>query len=486
MANILLLCDSNLSRRTQRIEKDGKVKVVKCTNSGAFRAAIVEANENIFVAGIESIVNEAMGASADPLTAVTTGINLLMLELRNKVERNKALKVGIAPMLPWTRFDKKTLAKAEAAIKEAMKIHAGKFYFAETCKETLRLQKSDGVHLTDQSADLYADYIMAEIDRMMEDRSSGRKRKADDAQAKKSKRRNAPEDESDWASAVESEGNRPDEEDEQEGTVVNFGQGKELGEVESESEEELPRKKSLARELHERIIAIEDKGFQDNLMFAKQQEELDAIANEKSLDRVIFTGMYIEGFYRMSGEEKIEIMKSKTQALVHKVMGAEDIRIEFVNQVNKSARSGPVTMNARFNSGEAAKLFRGKFARMMKDHNRDGTMPNEYRGINVMPSQRLATRVRIDIMRSIADYIMEETDGKARAFVIAHIPKPILKVEIARKGATYTRSLEFTEAIEYVRIHHDRSLRGLKLHQAYARAGSAFKRNLQQYFVILK
>ena len=373
-------------------------------------------------------------------------------------------------MLPWTRFDGRVRDTVEDAMRDARAAHKEMIYFAEPCEGKLRFQKKDGVHLTDQSADLYADYTVNEINKMMEESAGGRKRKARSETTRSARLRM----DEDADEAVEGETGSVGEEDE-EGEVVEFGtqdrQGKSALPVPT-------RSVSVARDLHERILALEEKSFQDNIMFARQQEELDTIANEKSEDRVIFTGIFIEGFFRLSNEEKIQRMKNQTQMLVNKVMGNEEAKIEYVNQVNRGAKSGPVVMNARFNSREAAKDFRAKFARSMKDHNREGTMPNEFRGINVLPAQRLSTRVRIDILRSIADCISEETDNNVKAYVIAHIPRPILKVEIFKGGSTFTRSLNFTEAIEYTRIHHDRSLKCLQLYQAYARAGSAFKGNI--------
>ena len=461
------------------IEARGDIKVVKCTTSGAFKAAIQESKgQSIYIAGIESVVNEAMSASVDPASAIMTSISILMIELRKKVEANNKIRGGVSPMLPWTRFNGRVRDKVDEAMRDARAAHKEMIYFAGPCESLLRIQKKDGVHLTDQSADLYADYIVTEINKMMEESLGGRKRKAASETTRSARLRM----DDDAAEATEGETSGGDGEDE-DGEVVEFRNQERRGQPVQPAQ---PRTVSVARELHERISALEEKSFQDNLMFARQQEELDTIANEKSEDRVIFTGVFIEGFFRLPNDEKIQRMRIQAQNLVDRVMGNEEARIEYVNQVNKAAKSGPVTMNARFNSRDAAKQFRAKFARTMKEHNKDGTMPNEFRGINVLPAQRLSTRVRIDILRSIADYISEETDANVKAYVIAHIPRPILKVEIFKGGSTYIRSLNFTEAIEYTRIHHDRSLRCLQLHQAYARAGSAFKGNIQQYFVVLK
>ena len=116
-------------------------------------------------AGKESVVNEALGASMDPMAAIDTSINLLMMELRQKAEAS-----GVAPMLPWTRFDKKVLDRVASTMNQSKKSHYGKIYFPEACLDELRIQKGDGVHLTESSVDKYADYIMSVSRKMVSGR----------------------------------------------------------------------------------------------------------------------------------------------------------------------------------------------------------------------------------------------------------------------------------------------------------------------------
>ena len=95
MSNILLLCDSNLCRRTQMLEQHD-LQVVRCTSRGAFLAAINESKgKSLLLAGLETIVNEALGARVDPMAAITTSINLLMNDLRGKVERSYRLLISV-------------------------------------------------------------------------------------------------------------------------------------------------------------------------------------------------------------------------------------------------------------------------------------------------------------------------------------------------------------------------------------------------------
>lgn len=90
-------------------------------------------------------------------------------------------------------------------------------------------------------------------------------------------------------------------------------------------------------------------------------------------------------------------------------------------------------------------------------------------------------RVRIEILRGLADVVREDSDDRVSAYVIAHIPKPILRIDINMGQKTHSRTFAFTE---YDRVNHD--ITKLKKHQAYARAGSAFKGTMEQLFVVLK
>jgi hypothetical protein len=373
-------------------------------------------------------------------------------------------------MLPWVKFDDRVLTEVEKVMANVERIHADRIFFAKPCQEEIQFGK-DGVHLRYDSVDIYAQYVSEVIDEMVGTKAGRlikRKRKADQGlESEPSKIRLDQEEEMD--------------ENDEEGTKVIFRSGTADPMTTTRSADH-----SSGRDwdLAERVGKLEEKSKLDNLVMARQQEELDGIANEKTEDRFVVTGIYIPGFYRMKPEEKISRMKKETQSIVDHIMTPEKCDVVFVTQVNRTARSGPVTINAKMRDQETAKKFRTTFAKKMKDYNKDGNVPNELRGVNVLPVQRLATRVRIDILRGLADVVKEDSDERVSAYVISHIPRPILKIDIDMGQKSYSRTFAFTEAIEYVRLNHD--ITKLKKHQAYARAGSSFKGMMEQLFVVLK
>jgi len=89
-------------------------------------------------------------------------------------------------------------------------------------------------------------------------------------------------------------------------------------------------------------------------------------------------------------------------------------------------------------------------------------------------------------MRGLARLVKEDSDDRVNAYVISHIPRLVMKVEIKMKDKVFLRTFTYTEAIEYVRLNHDGKFKRLKLHQAYARAGSSFRGSMEQIFVVMK
>jgi len=102
----------------------------------------------------------------------------------------------------------------------------------------------------------------------------------------------------------------------------------------------------------------------------------------------------------------------------------------------------------------------------------------------VLPSQTKDTRIRIEVLKAIAKNLNSNTNAEADAFVIPHIPRPLLKVNIVRGTNDITsRVYGYTEAIEFHRSC-GYTLHDQELIEAYSIAGNM--KNLEHKFVILK
>ena len=90
----------------------------------------------------------------------------------------------------------------------------------------------------------------------------------------------------------------------------------------------------------------------------------------------------------------------------------------------------------------------------------------------------LATRVRVDILRAMAEH---NTSKKEIFTVAAFVSWPVLRVRCIGVGGSRIGTFNFSDAMS----HYGSGLMEVKLANAYKRAGSAFKEQLQQNFVIL-
>jgi hypothetical protein len=98
----------------------------------------------------------------------------------------------------------------------------------------------------------------------------------------------------------------------------------------------------------------------------------------------------------------------------------------------------------------------------------------------VANSVNLATRVRIDILKAIAKKI---TNTKESAHVASYSSRPILHVRTNQtKGEPISRAYTFIDAV----IKFGKSLVYEDLGEAYRRAGTAFRGQMEQHYVVLR
>ena len=96
----------------------------------------------------------------------------------------------------------------------------------------------------------------------------------------------------------------------------------------------------------------------------------------------------------------------------------------------------------------------------------------------------MATRVRVEIMHSVANLIKRQDSTVVRALCLQYIPKPVIKVvRKSMAGAESTQTMTFIEAVCWVKEND--LIRAIDLSKAYERAGTTFNRVLTQSFVLL-
>ena len=104
--------------------------------------------------------------------------------------------------------------------------------------------------------------------------------------------------------------------------------------------------------------------------------------------------------------------------------------------------------------------------------------------MNVAPVVRVATRVRIEILHSVANLLQRYDHTIIKSMCLQYIPKPVIKiVRRSVSGTEYVRTMTFIEAVCWV--EENGLSNSINLSKAYERAGSRFRGTLTQTFVLL-
>jgi hypothetical protein len=148
--------------------------------------------------------------------------------------------------------------------------------------------------------------------------------------------------------------------------------------------------------------------------------------------------------------------------------------IVFVNQGKNNGRDIPM-VEAKLSSIEAATALRKAFAERRKEG--DGKI---FGRLYVANSVSLSTRVRIDILKAVAKKISHHN---VKAHVAAYSSRPILHVRTENEsgGQNTSRAFTFIDAV----MRYGDSIVQQDLEEAYRRAGTAFRGQLEQHFVVM-
>ena len=233
---------------------------------------------------------------------------------------------------------------------------------------------------------------------------------------------------------------------------------------------------SIAR-LERRVGSLESRTFYNDLMTAGLKEELDTEANKAMLNRVTVSGVEIPNLQKMADEERIPAMKSRIKELFDLLKAeGQSFEVVFVRHLNRKIRGAKsAVIEVKLADAKQAKDIRSEFVKKRKD------LPDK---LNISRVVRLATRVRIEIMHSVADLIKKQDRTISSAYCLQYIPKPAIK--IVRKspaGTEISRTMSFCESISWVQENGLQNV--IDLRKARERAGATFRSTLAQHFVLL-
>jgi hypothetical protein len=250
-------------------------------------------------------------------------------------------------------------------------------------------------------------------------------------------------------------------------TFVDLGDLDESGEGTSNDASVVARIEKLETDTAERK-------WNDNLLFARTREELDTAANKLKEDRIIMTGLTSRAPPPADRQKRKEWMKNLVIDTIKKFKSDFDGRIIFINQGKNNGKEIPMA-EVKLSSVESATAIRKAFAEKRKEN--DGKALGK---LYVANSVNLATRVRIDILKAIAKKI---TNTKESAHVASYSSRPILHVKTNQtRGEPISRAYTFIDAV----IKFGKSLVYEDLGEAYRRAGTAFRGQMEQHYVVLR
>jgi hypothetical protein len=219
----------------------------------------------------------------------------------------------------------------------------------------------------------------------------------------------------------------------------------------------------------------EERKWNDNLLFARTREELDMAANKTKEDRIVITGLSSKTPAPVDRDQKKAWLRKLVIDTITLVKPDFDGDIGFINQGKSNGREIPM-VEVRLKSVDVAAAIRKAYAEKRKEG--DGSSMGR---LYMSNSVTLSTRVRIDILKSISKKI---TNEKESGYVAAYSSRPILHVrtKTGKGDEVINRAYTFTDAI----IRFGETLKKQDLDEAYKRAGTAFRGQLEQHFVVLR
>ena len=239
-----------------------------------------------------------------------------------------------------------------------------------------------------------------------------------------------------------------------------------------------PLDQSAMAKLERRVGKLEAKSFHDNLTMALLKEEMDTEANKAMLNRVTISGINSEGLGGLQEPDKIKKMREKVKEVIDALKGeGQDYEVLFVRHLNKQKNGAKTAViEVKLKDEKQAKELRAEFVKKRK------SLDDK---INITPVVRLSTRVRVEMMHTIAEALKREDATVTKAHCLQFVPKPVIKVvRQTAGGSEVVRTMSFGEAISWVKLNCHRDTLDFK--KARERAGATFRGTLAQNFVLME
>ena len=238
---------------------------------------------------------------------------------------------------------------------------------------------------------------------------------------------------------------------------------------ENGNENKSDRLVTLEREVGKIKDDMRQRQFYDSLVTARIREELDAIANEKKEDRLIVSGLTNKTPRPTNTEDRKKWIDDMIGGALNLIEPNSGAHIVSANQGNNKSKDIPL-FEIKMDSKELALKIRKQFAAKKKS----GT---DLGRLYIANCVSIATRVRVDIMKAMANKFSSD---KEVLYVTPFTSRPMLHLK-SKDGNQRPMAYTFSDAI----TKYGSGLRETDLGEAYKRAGTLFKGQLQQNFVVL-
>ena len=295
--------------------------------------------------GLESVVEEMRSCGQDDISLINSALEEIVKELAEKSKPGD-FWTSVAPLLPW---------KKHAQIREQLdrKWEDLKTKFSKKVHFIPKLAKlafgsgDDDVHLVDKSRERYFNHVIessiaAFIRERTDEESTG-----DDASM-----------ELDTHDQTIIQGTA------RTSTPVPVRQAKRK--ATTMFDEAIMAKRQRNRiELEDDVDyltkRVEQRWRSDNLLFAKHDEQLDTLRNEKNLDKIVMNGVYIENLTGSLDERRAMMFEAVTNILSSFM--DDPPAPTFANHLNSQFRTSRRVLEVRFGNAERAILVSKTYAK---------------------------------------------------------------------------------------------------------------------------
>jgi len=219
---------------------------------------------------------------------------------------------------------------------------------------------------------------------------------------------------------------------------------------------------------------MDERKESDNLMFARIREEIDSSMNKTKEDRVVINGICCKSPLPTDAKQKIMKLREIAMSIFEFLKPGFPCKIVFANPGRNNDHLLPM-VEVKMESVDQAVQLRKAYA----DKRKSGELKGDYERLFIANCVNLATRVRVDILKALAQKM---TNDKEVAYVVGFISRPMFHIKPRGSDQKPSKSYTFVDAMKQFG-----SWLGKKdLGQAYTRAGTAFVGQLSQNFVVLK